>query len=212
MHIKGKNLSYFYKNATTPSLKAVSFEIEKGRLIFFLGRSGSGKTTLLKCLVNLICDFDGSVENLNSHYGFVAQHCHLFPHMTVLQNCVHPQVHVLKRAKAEALKKAENTLETLGIDSLAEKHPSELSGGQQQRVAIARALAMEAELFFLDEPTSALDPQTTQQFSALLKKLRSMGVTIVISTHDMQLVKTMIDKVYLLHEGEVVDGYASSQR
>ncbi len=212
MLIKGKKLTYTYKKAKAPTLKDISFEIKRGETVFFLGRSGSGKTTLLKCLVGILPDFHGLLESPSGSFnrGFVSQQYHLFPHMTVLQNCIHPQVHVLQRSKKEARLKAEQLLDSLGIVNLRDKYPSSLSGGQQQRVAIARSLCMDSELLFLDEPTSALDPTTTNQLKDLLCELKERGITLVISTHDMDFVKRMMEKVYLMVDGEIVASYDSS--
>ena len=212
MLIKGKNLTYTYKKGEKPALLDLNFEIKRGETVFFLGRSGSGKTTLLKCLVGIIPNYQGWIESPSGSFqrGFVSQQYHLFPHMTALQNCIHPQVHVLQRPKQEARLKAEKLFDSLGIANLRDNYPSSLSGGQQQRVAIARSLCMDSELLFLDEPTSALDPTTTNQLKDLLCELKERGITLVVSTHDMEFVKSMMETVYLMVDGEIVASHDAS--
>lgn len=212
MLIKGENLHYQYPKAKSPILKGVNFEIEKGRCVLFIGKSGSGKTTILRCLMKLVTHTQGGiVASSQLKIGFVSQGWDLFPHMTALENCIHPQKHVLGRNKKEAEEKTLHLFELLEIQGCAHKHPHQLSGGQKQRVAIARALGMDAELLLFDEPTSALDPQSTKQFRTLIKQLQAQGMTLVISTHDMSFVKSCLDKVYLLQEGTLIDSYDAKQ-
>lgn len=206
MLIKGNHLHYTYAKAQKPALQGVSLEIRKQEMVFFLGKSGSGKTTLLKCLMHLIKDYKGSLEYPQGMFkrGFVSQKFNLFPHMTVLENCIHPQIHILKRTKQEAIEKARELIASLEIEHLIDKYPSHLSGGQQQRVCLARALSMDVELLVLDEPTSALDPHATHQLKQLLRKLQKRGMTFIISTHDMDFVEDMKDKIYLMQGGEIL--------
>lgn len=215
--IEAKDLAVYYKNNRQPALDRVSFSIEEGRITQFLGKSGSGKTTLLKCIANLTPNFSGHLSLKDrliktmtsreraSHIGFVAQSFDLFPHMTVLGNCVHPQVQVLKRKHDEAHEIAVNQLNHLGMNAYLERYPHELSGGQKQRVSIARALCMNSRLLLLDEPTSALDPESSKKLVDILKTLHQEGVTIALSTHDMSLAKLLQDRIYFMKDGVIVE-------
>jgi ABC-type polar amino acid transport system ATPase subunit len=213
--VEGKKISL--KIESKVILENVSFQIKKKRITSFIGRSGAGKTSLLKCVSNINNNYSGSISlnqkdirNLSNkervqHIGFVSQNFNLFPHMTVLQNCTHPLTTVLKNSNSIANKKALTMLDSLEIKSLKNNFPSKLSGGQQQRVAIARALCMEPEIILLDEPTSALDPQNTKSLQNLIKQLKEQDITIALSSHDMPFVKNILDVIYFLENGKIVD-------
>ena len=215
MMIKGNNIVLKYIDKAV--LREVSFEIPKGRITSFIGKSGAGKTSLLMCVANLSNHYEGQLtfkgkaikEFTNKervkHIGFVAQQFNLFPHMTVWQNCMHPMMTVLGLSEREAEEKAYQVLKALDMSEHKQKHPSKISGGQQQRVAIARALCMEPEVLLFDEPTSALDPESTRSLQNLLKELLKSDVTIALSSHDMPFVKSILDRVYFLENGKVVD-------
>lgn len=213
--IKGNNVSLSIGKKTI--LDNVSFSIAKGRITTFLGRSGSGKTSIFKCVVNLYKNYTGSItvdsalvrdlsdKDRVSHVGFVAQQFNLFPHMTVLQNCVNPMMHVLGIKQQEAVNKAEDILGMLGVVLLKNMHPANLSGGQQQRVAIARALCLGSNVLLLDEPTSALDPESVKSLQDLLHELVAQGITIALTSHDMPFVKGIIDCIYFVDKGKVIE-------
>ncbi|MES2503879.1 MAG: ATP-binding cassette domain-containing protein [Myxococcota bacterium] len=215
--ITGQNISLSYPKATQRTLSDVNFEIPKGRITLFMGRSGSGKTSLLRCISNLITDYSGDIlfenkpiKSLSNaerakSVGFVAQQFNLFPHMTVLQNCVQPQRIVLGRSEEEASAKAHLLLSSLGIEQLASRKPHQLSGGQMQRVAIARALCMDAKALLLDEPTSALDPESTGKLREILNILLKNDVSVAISTHDMGFARSVYDRGYFLEGGRILE-------
>ncbi|MBT4595026.1 amino acid ABC transporter ATP-binding protein [bacterium] len=214
--IKFNNVSLKYYGSERYALKNISFKLEPGTCNLFIGRSGSGKTTLLKCLANLIRSYEGTIEYSGSQIkkmtslerassvGFVAQLFNLFPHMTVLENCVHPQCHVFGKAPEEAKTLALKNLSDLGIEALADRHPSALSGGQLQRVAIARALSSNTKILLMDEPTSALDPASIRDLVSIIAKLQNKGVTLVISSHNMEFVRDMLpSQIFLMEDGDI---------
>jgi polar amino acid transport system ATP-binding protein len=220
--IQAENLALFYKNSKLPALENVSFNIEEGHITQFLGKSGSGKTTLLKCIANLISHFTGlltyknrpikemSAKDRATHIGFVSQSFDLFPHMNVLTNCTHPQIHVLKRIPSDAESIALLQLSHLGMKNFVDRFPHELSGGQKQRVSIARALCMNSRLLLLDEPTSALDPESSKRLVEILKALNKEGITIALSTHDMTFSKHLLDRIYFMKDGHILEYLDSS--
>ena len=217
--ICGKNISWQYKSKKRSSdvLKNVSFEIRKGRITTFMGQSGAGKTTLLKCIANLYSEYEGiitcngnDIANFNAleratTIGFVLQQFHLFPHLSVLKNCTYALVNTMKKEEAVAENMASETLNVLGMQRFLHSFPSQLSGGQQQRVAIARALVLRPEILLLDEPTSALDPESKKDLESLLLELNAKGITIALSSHDMPFIRKIIDYVYFMEQGELVE-------
>lgn len=217
--ICGKNLSWKYKNKKGSShvLKDVSFEIRKGRITTFMGQSGAGKTTLLKCIVNLHSEYEGiitcngnDITNFNAleratTIGFVLQQFHLFSHLSVLKNCTHALVNTMKIGEAEAEKTASEILNVLNMQRFIHSFPSQLSGGQQQRVAIARALVLHPEILLLDEPTSSLDPESKKDLESLLLELNAKGITIALSSHDMPFIRKIMDYVYFMEQGELIE-------
>ncbi len=221
--IKADNLCLTYAGGLKKALNNISFTIEAGHITQFLGRSGSGKTTLLKCIANLNRDFTGvltydgkPIKNMTpgeraSRIGFVSQSFDLFPHMTVLRNCVHPQVNVLNTSPTDAETRAKSILDHLGLEEFYDRVPSQLSGGQKQRVSIARALCMNSRLLLLDEPTSALDPESSQKLLDTLKTLNAEGVTIALSTHDMSFAKKLSDRIYFMKDGHIVEFFDKNQ-
>lgn len=217
--ICGKKISWKYKSkkASPLILKEVSFELRKGRITTFMGQSGAGKTTLLKCIANLNSQYEGvmtckgvDIRNLSpvqraSTVGFVLQQFHLFPHLSVLSNCTYALVKVMGMSEIEAERKVIEILTSLKMESFIHSFPSQLSGGQQQRVAIARALSLDPQILLLDEPTSALDPESKKSLESLLLDLNARGITLAISSHDMPFIKRIVDYVYFMEKGEVIE-------
>ncbi len=213
MLIKSDQLTVQYPKTEHPILQDLNIEIEPNRCSLFLGKSGSGKTTLLRCLAKLLLPSKGNLLFLKGDLkvGFVSQTWDLFPHMTALTNCIHPQRHILGRSYKEAKEKADSLLQTFDLSAHANKYPSQLSGGQKQRLAIVRALVMDTTILLFDEPTSALDPQSSRQFYNTIEKLLSQHITPIVSTHDMNLAKALLDKAYLLHQGKILDTFDAKQ-
>lgn len=210
-------------DSSTFAIKEVNLSVNQGGLLVLLGKSGSGKSTLLRSLAGLQSLTEGKVmmegkdvaelsaTERAQNIAFVAQDYHLFPHMTVIENCTHPQEKVLGVDAKEAQLCAEGLLEQLQIQSLAQRYPHQLSGGQKQRVAIARSLAMGSKVLLLDEPTAALDPHSTEVLAKLLKKLSQEGFTIILSTHDMDFTAEVIGAVAILQGGHLSAYYPGGE-
>ena len=166
----------------TDVLHDISLHVDEGEVVAIIGPSGSGKSTLLRCATLLETMDDGNLtylgkqaaKSVNGHaeylgkkelreiqgyFGLVFQNFNLFPHYSVMKNIIDAPIHVQKKSKQEAVAKAKELLEKMGLTGKEDSYPCQLSGGQQQRVAIARALAMNPSILFFDEPTSALDPE-----------------------------------------------------
>lgn len=197
-------------------LKDLSCTLLPGRITAFIGPSGAGKTTLLKSLVGLVPVRAGqvvvngselinlSLKQRSEVLGYVFQDFNLFPHLTILQNCLEPQL-VHGRTLAQATELALKNLQGLGMQEFACKYPAQLSGGQQQRVAIARALCLQPQILLLDEPTASLDPHNTDLLAQILKKLVAQGLTIGLSSQDMSFVRKIFDRVYYMQAGQIVE-------
>lgn len=205
-------------------LKGISFSVHKGEVLSIIGPSGSGKSTILRCISQLEQVTDGSIticghklveygkyaEKEERHLitlksGLVFQNFNLFPHYSVLQNVVNPQVRVLRKSQDEAKKTAMELLARMGLESKANNYPCELSGGQQQRVSIARALALKPEVLLFDEPTSALDPELTGEILAVIKELAAEKMTMVVVTHEMAFARDISTKVIFMDGGVIVE-------
>ena len=230
--IEVKDLCKHFRDGTVKALDGVDLTIRKGDVIVIIGPSGSGKSTFLRSLNLLETPTSGSVIvegtditkkknaqgkkiDLDAHrrkMGMVFQHFNLFPHKTVLENLTISPILVKKADKAAAKAKAVELLERVGLADRADAYPSQLSGGQKQRVAIVRALAMEPDVMLFDEPTSALDPTTTQSILSLLKEInRTMGVTVIVITHEMRVIDQICDRVAVIDRGQIAELGAVSQ-
>lgn len=217
--IFGKDVSWEYssKKGSLKALKNVSFTLKKGRITTFMGYSGAGKTTLLKCVANLHVGFDGEIscngQDLKaltpsqraSTIGFVFQQFHLFPHLTILENCMYALLKAVGISKEEALERSFEKLSMLNSECFAHSYPSQLSGGQQQRASIARALVLQPKVLLLDEPTSALDPESKKSLEILLLKLIEIGITVGLSSHDMPFIRSVMDTIYFMEDGMITE-------
>ena len=201
-------------------LKDIDFSVKPKDVTCIIGPSGSGKSTLLRCMNLLetpssgeicyhgtnIMDRHVNVPEYRSKVGMVFQNFNLFNNMTVLKNCTVGQEKVLKKSKEEAHKNAMMYLEKVGMAPYINAKPKQLSGGQKQRVAIARALASDPQILLCDEATSALDPQTTSSILELLKDINQrLGITIVVITHQMAVVREICNQVAIMKDGQVVE-------
>ena len=198
----------------------VSLTINNGDIFGIIGFSGAGKSTLVRCINLLERPTSGTVEvdgkdltklsekelrESRKKIGMIFQHFNLFPSRTIFGNVAFP-LQGSGLSKEEIAAKVRNLLELVGISEKENAYPSQLSGGQKQRVAIARALANDPDILLCDEATSALDPQTTKAILDLLKDLnKKLGITIVVITHEMAVVKEICNKVAVMEKGRVVE-------
>lgn len=211
---------------TVQAVKNVSLEVDKGDVYGIVGYSGAGKSTLVRVINLLQRPTSGSVvvnqteltalpakalREKRKTIGMIFQHFNLMDSRNVFDN-VDFSLKYAGISKQERRQKVTELLSLIGLEEKARSFPSQLSGGQKQRVAIARALANDPEILLCDEATSALDPKTTLQILALLKKLnRKLGLTIVIITHEMQVVKEICNKVAVMENGEIIEQGKSVQ-
>ncbi len=207
IHVEG--LRKRFPGAPSAALEDVSFTLETGKLGAILGPSGSGKSTLLRCLVGLEQPDAGTLQ-LGGHAGLVFQSFELFPHLTALGNCALAPRVVTRLSRAEAETRARKALESLGLGDKLESWPELLSGGQRQRVAIARALAMEPSVLLYDEPTSALDPSLRREVEETLRRVRALGMTQLVVTHDVALARAT-DVVLVIDSGRLVEQGSPAQ-
>lgn len=208
------------KGDTVAAVQDVTLHVPNGGIFGILGRSGAGKTTLMRCLTALERPTSGSVTvagaeltSLNGaqlravrhRMGMIFQHFNLLNSRTAAANVAFP-LEVQGVARAERQTRVAELLELVGLDDRADSYPSQLSGGQKQRVGIARALAARPEVLFCDEATSALDPATTEQILDLLAEINQRtGVTVVLITHESEVVRRICDSAALMADGRVVE-------
>jgi polar amino acid transport system ATP-binding protein len=143
------------------------------------------------------------VERIRTRLGMVFQSFNLWQHMTVLQNVIEAPVNVLKVPKKEAIERAEELLQKVGLFDKRDQYPAFLSGGQQQRAAIARALAMQPRVMLFDEPTSALDPELVGEVLKVIRDLAAEGRTMILVTHEMKFARDVSSHVIYLHKGVI---------
>jgi polar amino acid transport system ATP-binding protein len=213
-------------------LKGVSLEVGRGEVMCLIGPSGSGKSTFLRCINHLEqvnagrLYVDGEIVGYREkngrlyemhpreaakqrrEIGMVFQHFNLFPHRTALENLIEAPTQVKKLRKADAVTRARELLDRVGLADKANAYPAQLSGGQQQRVAIARALAMDPKLMLFDEPTSALDPELVGEVLTVMRELARSGMTMVVVTHEMGFAREVADQLVFMDGGVVVEAGA----
>lgn len=210
------------------ALQDVSLSVPKGEVVCIIGPSGCGKSTLLRTAnwltpadageVRLDGEIVGampdprsksmqarSLNALRARIGMVFQQFNVWPHLSVLENVVCPQMVVAKRGRDIAEKKALAALAIVGLDDKKTDWPDNLSGGQKQRLAIARVLAMDPVLMLLDEPTSALDPELVSGVLTVLKQLAEKGMTMIIVTHELGFARSVANRVVFMEEGQIIE-------
>ena len=200
-------------------LKDINLSVAKGEVISVIGSSGSGKSTMLRCINLLEKPTGGDIlyEGMNirdksvkltefrAKVAMVFQQFNLFNNMTALENCVKPQMIVLKRTKEEATKIALEFIAKVGMSAYINAKPAQLSGGQKQRIAIARALSMNPDVILFDEPTSALDPEMVGEVLEVMQNLAKSGYTMIVVTHEMGFAREVSDRVIFMDGGYIVE-------
>lgn len=201
-------------------LDGLSFTVEKGEVLCVVGPSGTGKSVTLKHLVRLLtptsgrvlfdgidiasCD-DRTLESVRRRIGYLFQGGALLAWMTVAENVALPLEECTDLADDEIARRVEKALESVELTAAAEKYPAEISGGMQKRAGLARAIVRESDVVLYDEPTSGLDPVTSVTINGLIRKLnRTLGITSVVVTHDLQGALTIADRILLLKSGRAV--------
>ncbi len=211
---------------TLEVLKGISLKAYDHDVISILGPSGSGKSTFLRCInfletptegeiivdgeqVRLTRDANGTIQRfdrkqvtkIRSELGMVFQNFNLWTHMTVLENVIEGPIQVLGLSKSEAIERAKNYMDKVGVYERRNYYPSQISGGQQQRAAIARTLAMRPKVLLFDEPTSALDPELVGEVLKVIRQLASEGRTMLIVTHEIGFARDVSDKIVFFDQG-----------
>lgn len=218
-------ISHVEKIYDTPSgkvhaLKGIDLNIAKGEIYGIIGLSGAGKSTLVRCINMLERPTSGNVfvdgqdmtklsedelRTARKNIGMIFQHFNLLSSATVYDNIAFPLT-LSKVPSDEIKKKVEPLLELVGLKDKAKQYPAQLSGGQKQRVGIARALASDPKILLCDEATSALDPQTTKSILALIRDInKKFALTVVVITHEMQVIKEICDKVAVISDGVIAE-------
>ncbi len=207
------------------ALSDINLSVRAGEKIVLCGPSGSGKSTLIRCINHLesysrgrilvdgirVDDDPKKIDAVRSEVGMVFQQFNLFPHMTVLANCMLAPMRVRRASKAAAEATARRLLDRVKILDQADKYPAQLSGGQQQRVAIARALCMEPKVMLFDEPTSALDPEMVKEVLDTMIGLADDGMTMICVTHEMGFAQRVADRVVFMSNGGIVEEAAPEE-
>jgi len=215
--IEIKNVSKWFGDFQV--LDKINETIERGQVVVICGPSGSGKSTVLKCLNGLEKFQEGDIIvdgvslkdpatdliRLRQKMGMVFQRFELYPHLKIIDNITIAPIKVKKMSTKDAVKRALELLERVGIPEQADKYPGNLSGGQQQRVAIARALAMDPEIMLFDEPTSALDPEMIKEVLEVMIALAKSGMTMAVVTHEMGFAREVADEIIFMDEGRIIE-------
>ena len=200
-------------------LKNLNFTVKRGERLVICGPSGSGKSTMIRCINRLEAHQQGQIivdgieltddikdiDTIRRDVGMVFQHFNLFPHLTVLENCILAPIWVKKQPRQQAIDTAMALLERVKIPDQASKFPGQLSGGQQQRVAIARSLCMNPKVMLFDEPTSALDPEMISEVLDVMIDLAETGMTMLCVTHEMGFARKVADCVVFMDGGEIIE-------
>lgn len=218
--IRVRNVNKTYKNGVT-AIYDLDLTIKKGEFVFIIGETGCGKSTLIKMLyreekpnkgsiivggINVAKLRNGKVYKLRRKIGVVFQNYQLLPKLTAYENVAFA-LEVLGLPKDEIHKKVVKVLDLVGLKNKAKHYPNQLSGGEQQRVAIARAIVNGPKLLICDEPTGNLDPKKSMEIMEVLEAINKLGTTVVMVTHDIEIVKKMNKRVILLSSGRIVKDY-----
>lgn len=218
--IRIKDLEKKYKTGVT-AIYDFDLKVKKGDFVFVIGQSGSGKSTLIKLLYREEKPTNGSINiggievaklrnrkvyKLRRKLGIVFQDYKLLPKLTVYENVAFA-LEILGLPNEEIRKKTLKALEQVGLKNKSKNYPNELSGGEQQRVAIARAIVNEPKLLLCDEPTGNLDPETSWEIMQVLDEINKLGTTIIMATHDKEMVNRMKKRVIVIEAGRLKEDY-----
>lgn len=220
IEIRNLSKSFAGSDNTVDALKNISLTIDDGDIYGIIGMSGAGKSTLVRCINMLECPTSGQVlidgtdmaklspaelRRARRDITMIFQGFNLLMQRNCLANICFP-LELAGVKRSEAKKRAKDLLELVGLPDKAKAYPAQLSGGQQQRIAIARALATDPKVLLCDEATSALDPKTTASILELIRDInRRLGITVIIITHQMNVVEDICNRVAILENGEVVE-------
>ena len=218
--IKFKNVEKTYKNGVN-ALYNIDLDIKKGEFVFVIGATASGKSTLIKMLyrqekpsygeiyvggINVAKIKNNKVYKLRRKIGIVFQDYKLLPKLTAYENVAFA-LEMYGLPNNEIRKKVLKALDLVGLKAKTKSYPDQMSGGEQQRVAIARAIVNSPKLLICDEPTGNLDPDTSLEIMKVIEKINDMGTTIVMATHDREMVDKMKKRVILLDKGKIIKDY-----
>lgn len=220
IELKELSKEFHTGNGILKALDNINFSIKQGEIFGIIGLSGAGKSTLIRCINFLEEPTSGKVifdnqslgdlsedklREARRSMGMIFQQFQLLAQRNVIQNICFP-LEIAGVSRKDAKKRAEELLEIVDLKDKAKAYPAQLSGGQKQRVAIARALATNPKVLLCDEATSALDPNTTKSILTLLKKLKqTLGITVVIITHEMEVISSICDKVAIIDDGKIAE-------
>ncbi len=225
--VKFDNVSMIYPGGEDYAVKDMSFTIEDGEFVFLVGPSGSGKTSIIKLITGEVMACDGKLNvngfdlrhmprrrlpNMRRTIGVIFQDFRLIEDKTVFENVAFA-MHVVGATKRDIQKRVPYVLELVGLSGRENRFPREISGGEQQRVAVARAIVNSPKLLIADEPTGNLDPARSLELMLLMDKINEMGTTVLVVTHEKELVNSFSKRVVAIDEGRVIsdgmDGYYS---
>lgn len=220
IHLQDIQKKYDGSSGSVHALKGVDLTVKSGEIFGVIGKSGAGKSTLIRCINMLERPSSGTVtvdgeeltalpekrlREVRKKIGMIFQHFNLLSSRTVFENVAFP-LELAGKSKAEIENEVLPFLELVGLADKKDQYPSQLSGGQKQRVGIARALASRPKVLLCDEATSALDPKTTKSILELLKNInKQFGLTIVLITHEMQVIKEICDQVAVIEDGRIIE-------
>ncbi len=221
IRIEALTKTYAVPGGTVDALKGIDLEIRQGEIFGIIGMSGAGKSTLIRCMNLLECPTSGTIQidgqdvtglskkalrQMRHSVGMIFQQFNLLMQTTVEKNIFAFPLEITGVDKAQCAKRVKELLEIVGLSDKADAYPAQLSGGQKQRVAIARALAANPKVLLCDEATSALDPMTTDSILELLKRInQQMGITIVVITHEMEVIRKICHRVAIIDGGVIAE-------
>lgn len=221
IELQGVHKSYHVKGVAIPALAGVDMKVRSGEIFGIIGHSGAGKSTLIRIInllerptsgrvlvggVDLLAQDDEALRQFRQGVGMIFQHFNLLGSKTVGENVAFPMKIVGKLGETAINQRVDELLQLVGLQAHKDKYPRQLSGGEKQRVGIARALANRPAVLLCDEATSALDPQTTRSILQLLREINeTLHLTIVLITHEMDVIRTVCDRVAVIDSGRIVE-------